>query len=69
MMERPYKIVVSWCIYFFILAGIMLLFSEYIKQNEILTLLLVGLMFVSMFVSPALGLWFLQATKEKPVAR
>jgi len=60
----PYKIASCWIVFFFCIATPMFLFRDIIKQNEILTFLFVGTAFCMIFISPLIGLWFLNATKH-----
>ena len=66
-MDRPHKIVLGWSVFFFCVVTPMFLFSDVIKQNEVLTFLFVGTTFCMMFISPLVGLWFLNATRKEEV--
>ena len=65
MIEKPYKIAYGWITFFCCIAIPMFLFTETIKQNEILKVFFVGTMFYIVFISPLVGLWFLNETRDK----
>ena len=64
-MEKPYKVVLGWILFFCCIVTPMFLFPEIIKANEILSFVFVSTTICIMFISPLIGIWFLKATEAK----
>ena len=64
-LEFKYKVAICWVSVFYIWSILVILFSKGIRDNNILSLIMISIGFIFMFLSPFVGLWIVKDRKKK----